>query len=93
MKPKIGVIVCGFIENKQFVTNAYIQSVRYSGGIPLILPLIRSGPVLNGTNTSASATASCSAVEMTSRLCCSDKSLKKETGRPIFLWISSRSGS
>ena len=31
MKPKIGVIVCGFIENKQFVTNAYIQSVRYSG--------------------------------------------------------------
>ena len=47
MKPKIGVIVCGFIDNKQFVTNAYIQSVRYSGGIPLILPLIRSGPVLN----------------------------------------------
>ena len=47
MKPKIGVIVCGFIDNKQFVTNAYIQSVRYSGGIPLILPLIRSGPILN----------------------------------------------
>lgn len=46
MKPKIGVIVCGFIENKQFVTNAYIQSVRYSGGIPLILPLIRSDQVL-----------------------------------------------
>ena len=46
MKPKIGVVVCGFIENKQFVTNAYIQSVRYSGGIPLILPLIRSDQVL-----------------------------------------------
>lgn len=42
MKPKIGIIICGFIENKQFVTNTYIQSVRYSGGIPLILPLIRS---------------------------------------------------
>lgn len=47
MKPKIGVIVCGFIENKQFVTNAYIQSVRYSGGIPLILPLVRSDQILN----------------------------------------------
>lgn len=46
MKPKIGIIVCGFIENKQFVTNAYIQSVRYSGGIPLILPLIRSSQIL-----------------------------------------------
>ena len=41
-KPKIGIVVCGFIDNRQFVTNAYIQSVRYSGGIPLILPLIRS---------------------------------------------------
>lgn len=46
MKPKIGVIVCGFIENKQFVTNAYIQSIRYSGGIPLILPLIRSNQII-----------------------------------------------
>lgn len=42
MKPKIGIIICGFIENKQFVTNSYIQSVRYSGGLPLILPLVRS---------------------------------------------------
>lgn len=47
MKPKIGVIVCGFIENKQFVTNAYIQSIRYSGGIPLILPLVRSDQIIN----------------------------------------------
>ena len=47
MKPKIGVIVCGFIENKQFVTNAYIQSIRYSGGIPLILPLIRSNQIIH----------------------------------------------
>ncbi len=46
MKPKIGVIICGFIEDKQFVTNAYIQSIRYSGGIPLILPLIRSDRML-----------------------------------------------
>ena len=42
MKPVIGIVTCGFIENKQFVSNAYIQSIRYSGGIPLILPLVRS---------------------------------------------------
>lgn len=46
MKPKIGIVICGFIENKQFVTNTYIQSVRYSGGIPLILPLIRSDKMI-----------------------------------------------
>ena len=45
-KPKIGIVVCGFIDNRQFVTNAYIQSVRYSDGIPLILPLIRSDRIL-----------------------------------------------
>ena len=42
MEPKIGIIVCGFAKDRQFVTNTYIQSVRYSGGIPLILPLVRS---------------------------------------------------
>lgn len=47
MKPKIGIVICGFVENKQFVTNAYIQSVRYSGGIPLVLPLIRSDSLIH----------------------------------------------
>lgn len=47
MKPKIGVIICGFTQDRQFVTNAYIQSVRYSGGIPLILPLVRSDELLD----------------------------------------------
>lgn len=46
MKPKIGIVICGFIEQKQFVSNAYIQSIRYSGGIPLILPLVRSDHML-----------------------------------------------
>lgn len=51
MKPKIGIIVCGFIENKQFVTNAYIQSIRYSGGIPVILPLVRSNQIIDEYTT------------------------------------------
>lgn len=42
MKPKIGIVICGLAEDRQYVTNTYIQSVRYSGGLPLVLPLIRS---------------------------------------------------
>lgn len=46
MKPVIGIVVCGFMDNRQFVANPYIQSVRYSGGLPLILPLVRSDTLL-----------------------------------------------
>lgn len=37
-KPLIGIVVCGLSDNRQFVSNPYIQSVRYSGGIPILLP-------------------------------------------------------
>ena len=47
MKPLIGIVVCGFMDNRQFVANPYIQSVRYSGGLPLILPLVRSDTLLD----------------------------------------------
>ena len=47
MEPKIGIVVCGFSENRQFVTNPYIQSVRYSRGLPFILPLVRSDHVID----------------------------------------------
>ena len=46
-KPIIGVIICGFLDNKQFVTNTYIQSIRYSGGLPIVLPLVRSDDILS----------------------------------------------
>lgn len=46
MKSKIGIIVCGLSENRQFVSNYYIQSIKYAGGIPLILPLVRSDSVI-----------------------------------------------
>ena len=35
------------MDNRQFVANPYIQSVRYSGGLPLILPLVRSDALLD----------------------------------------------
>lgn len=47
MEPKIGIVVCGFSDNRQFVTNPYIQSVRYAGGIPLVLPVVRSDHLLS----------------------------------------------
>ncbi|WP_461811664.1 gamma-glutamyl-gamma-aminobutyrate hydrolase family protein [Faecalimonas sp.] len=46
MKPKIAIIICGFSENRQFVTNSYIQSIHYSGGLPIIIPLVKSNIVL-----------------------------------------------
>lgn len=46
MKAKIGIVVCGLYENRQFVTNTYIQSVRYAGGLPLVIPLVKSTPAI-----------------------------------------------
>lgn len=42
MKSKIGIVVCKLHENRQFVTNTYIQSIRCAGGLPLIIPLVKS---------------------------------------------------
>ena len=47
MKPKIGIIVCGLHDNRQFVANAYIQSVRYAGGLPFLIPLVKSSAAIN----------------------------------------------
>lgn len=46
MEPKIGIIVCGFKSSHQFVSNPYIQSIRYSKGLPLVLPIVRSDHIL-----------------------------------------------
>lgn len=46
MRPKIGIIVCGLSEDHQFVTNSYIQSVRYANGLPLLVPLVRSNSAI-----------------------------------------------
>lgn len=46
MKTKIGIVICGLIDNKQFVTDAYIQAVKSSGGLPIVLPLVKSKTVI-----------------------------------------------
>lgn len=38
MKPTIGIVSCGYQNQRQFVPQAYIQTVEYYGGIPIILP-------------------------------------------------------
>ena len=46
MKTKIGIIICGQENNKQFVSDAYIQAVKTVGGLPIILPLVKSKTVI-----------------------------------------------
>ena len=38
MIPVIGIAVCGFTEEKQFVSQPYIHAIENSGGIPVVLP-------------------------------------------------------
>ena len=42
MKIKIGIVICGLENNKQYVTDAYIQAIKSAGGLPIILPLVKS---------------------------------------------------
>lgn len=38
MKPIIGIIICGIVDNRQFVTESYIKAIIHSNGIPVIIP-------------------------------------------------------
>lgn len=38
MKPVIGILICGFEGKKQYVSNAYIETISLSGGIPILIP-------------------------------------------------------
>ena len=46
MKTKIGIVICGIKNEKQYVSDAYIQSVKSAGGLPLLLPLVKSKTVI-----------------------------------------------
>lgn len=46
MKTKIGIVVCGLENEKQYVSDAYIQAIKSAGGLPLVLPLIKSKTVI-----------------------------------------------
>lgn len=38
----IGIVVCGIDQNRQFVTDAYISSIKHAGGLPILIPFVRS---------------------------------------------------
>ncbi len=42
MKSKIGIVICGLEDDKQYVTDAYVQAIKSCSAIPLILPLVKS---------------------------------------------------
>lgn len=42
MKAKIGVVICGIEHNRQFVTDTYIQAVYRAGGLPVLIPCLKS---------------------------------------------------
>ena len=44
MVPVIGIVSCGFIEEKQFVSQPYIHAIENSGGLPIIIPCTRAVP-------------------------------------------------
>lgn len=48
MKTKIGIVICGITDNRQFVSDAYIQAVKSAYGLPVILPLVKSKEVIAG---------------------------------------------
>ena len=38
MKPVIGIVICGFENSRQFVSQPYIEAIIQSGGCPILLP-------------------------------------------------------
>lgn len=46
MKSKIGIIICGIDNQRQFVSGAYIQAIKTVNGLPIILPLVKSNQAI-----------------------------------------------
>lgn len=44
MKSKIGIVICGVDNQKQHVSDSYVQAIHHANGLPIILPLVKSKP-------------------------------------------------
>lgn len=44
MLPVIGVAVCGFVNDRQFVSQSYIHAIEQAGGFPVLLPCTGLSP-------------------------------------------------
>ena len=68
MKPVIGIITCGFENERQFVSQNYIEAIQRSGALPLLLPILPSTAQTSIwiiSNTALSATVFSSAAAAT----------------------------
>lgn len=46
MKAKIGIVTCGFMKDRQFVADSYIQAIHKANGLPIILPMVKSNLII-----------------------------------------------
>lgn len=88
MKPKIGIVLCERENQKQSVSDAYIQAIHRSGGLPFILPLVKSSNSIAAYTAFCDGFLFCGGNDIT--LCCSDRSREKGSERRISHWICSR---
>jgi len=44
MKSKIGIVICENENQKQYVSDSYIQAIHHANGLPILLPLVKSKP-------------------------------------------------
>lgn len=47
MLPIIGIAVCGFANDRQFVSSPYIHAIEQAGGFPVLLPCTETPPDLS----------------------------------------------
>lgn len=47
MKTKIGIIICGISDNRHYVSDAYIQAIKSVGGLPILLPMVKSKSLIH----------------------------------------------
>lgn len=46
MKAKIGIVICGIYDQKQYVADSYVQVIKSVGGLPIILPIVKSKSII-----------------------------------------------
>lgn len=73
---------------KQFVSDAYIKAVKSAGGLPIILPLVKSNEVIADYVKLCSGFLFCGGGDITPLLL--EKSRHVESGRRTLRWICFR---
>ena len=49
-KPVIGIVFCGFSDDRLFVPFSYIQAIEKSDGIPVIIPYLSDAVMISHRN-------------------------------------------